>query len=99
MDTPEQQSIAIEAPVKVERGNPRFNVFALLSIFVTIAAWVILSINGEVALGVSIAAFVLSCLGLKAATRTLRNTAITSLVASTVLMVVLAAFLIVLNAL
>ncbi len=99
MDTPDQQTISPAAPettpVKTGRGNPRFNIFALLGILVTIAAWIILSFNGDVALWVSVAGFILGCLGLKASTRTWRNTATTAIVASAVLMVVLAAFLIV----
>ena len=101
MDTPDQHNIptpeAPNATVTVQRGNPRFNIFALLGILATIAAWIILSFNGELAIGVSAGAFILACLGLKASTRTWRNTAITALVASAVLMVVLAAFLIVIR--
>ena len=73
----------------------KYNTFALLSIVFALAGWVILSFEGKLALAVSVISFILGCFGLKASTRTWRNTAITSIVASAVLMVVLSAFLIV----
>lgn len=73
----------------------KFNKFALFAILLAIAAWIILSFNGKIALGVSAAAFLSGCFGLKASTRTWRNTAITAIVASAVLLIVLAAFMIV----
>lgn len=76
-------------------SRAKFNKFALLSILLTLAAWVVLSFDGKIALAISVVAFILGCIGLKSSTRTWRNTAITSLVASAVLMVVLSAFLIV----
>ena len=74
----------------------RYDKFAFLSIILTIAAWIILSFEGRVALAVCVIAFVLGCIGLKSHSRVWKNTAITSLVASSVLMVVLSAFMIVL---
>lgn len=74
----------------------KFNVLALVSIILAIVAWILLSFDGPVALGTSIVAFLCACFGLKASTRSWRNTAITAIVASSVLMVVLTAFLIVL---
>lgn len=74
----------------------RYDKFAFLSIILTIAAWIILSFEGRVALAVCVVAFVLGCIGLKSRSRVWKNTAITSLVASAVLMVVLSAFMIVL---
>ncbi|MDE6240139.1 MAG: hypothetical protein K2M54_09180 [Muribaculaceae bacterium] len=97
MDKQLDQTIAEPAASysEAEDKNKRakFNKFALLAILLAVASWVILSFNGQIALGVSIAAFLSSCLGLKASTRTWRNTAITALVASTVLLIVLAAFM------
>ena len=83
------------APVIKKDSRAKFNKFALLSIILTLAAWVVLSFEGKVALGISVFAFILGCVGLKSSTRTWRNTAITAIVASAVLMVVLSAFLIV----
>lgn len=68
---------------------------AMLSVVVTIIAWVVLSFNGVVALIISALAFTGACFGLKASRRLSRNVAITSIVASSVLMVVVGAFLIV----
>ena len=80
-----------ESPDKNNRV--KFNKFALFAILLAVGAWVILSFNGKVALWVSGAAFLSGCFGLKASTRTWRNTATTALVASGVLLVVLAAFM------
>lgn len=77
-----------EAPAR-----KKFNKFALLGILLAVAAWVILTFNGQVALGFAVVSFICACVGLKASTRTWRNTAITALVASAVLMIVLSAFL------
>lgn len=79
-----------------DKRRRKFNILALVSIVLAFAAWVLLSFDGPVALGTSIVAFFCGCFGLKAATRSWRNTAITAIVASSVLMVVLTAFLIVL---
>lgn len=76
-------------------SRAKYNYFALGGIALAVAAWVVLSFKGEVSLGLSIASFISGCLGLKAATRAWRNTAITAIVSSAVLMVVLSAFLIV----
>lgn len=84
-----------ETTVEQRDSRAKYNKFAFISIVLTIAAWIILTLNGKVALGGSILAFFCGCIGLKSSTRTWRNTAITSIVASAVLMVVLAAFLIV----
>lgn len=88
--TPEQQT----AKTADTQGRSR-NRFALISIIITVIAWVILSLNGIAALCVAVAGFVTACFGLKAATRAWRNTAVTSIVASSVLIVVISAFLIV----
>lgn len=87
---PEQQT----AKTAGTQGRSR-NRFALISIIITVIAWVILSLNGIAALCVAVAGFVTACFGLKAATRAWRNTAVTSIVASSVLIVVISAFLIV----
>lgn len=68
---------------------------AALSAVLALCAWVTLCFNGYAALALGIAAFVSSILGLRAATRAWRNLATTALIASGVIIVVLAAFLIV----
>ena len=75
-------------------GHSR-NRFALISIIITVIAWVILSLNGIAALCIAVIGFITACFGLKAATRAWRNTAVTSIVASSVLIVVVSAFMIV----
>ena len=75
--------------------SKKFRFFALAGIILAVIAWIVLSFDGRVALGICIASFICSCIGLKAKNRTWRNTGITALIASSVLMVVLSAFLIV----
>lgn len=82
-----------ETPAKDPRS--KFNIFAIIGIILTIAAWIILSTDGKVALAVSVVAFIMACIGLKSSTRLMRNTAICSIVASGVLIVVVSAFLVV----
>lgn len=96
-DDRKTDGIADSAPSGVEKSHrSRYDKFAFLSIILTVVAWIILSLEGRVALAVCVAAFVLGCIGLKSRSRVWKNTAITSLVASAVLMVVLSAFMIVL---
>lgn len=89
------EPIAAQSAPSDNHNRAKFNKFALFAILLAIVAWVILSFNGKIALGISVAAFLSACFGLKASTRTWRNTAITAMVASAVLLIVLAAFMIV----
>lgn len=68
---------------------------AAVAAVLAIAAWVVLCFNGYAALGVGLCAFVAACLGLHAHTRPWRNLATTAMIASGVVLVVLAAFLVV----
>lgn len=89
---------AAEAPKAVAAAAPAagwYTWMAALAAVLAIAAWVALCFNGYVALGVGIAAFVAGVLGLHAHTRVWRNLATTALIAAGVILVVLAAFLIV----
>lgn len=90
-DVAAEQTVAGE----VRDSRVKFNYLALTAIIAAFVAWVLLSFNGKIALAVSVFAFVCGCFGLKASTRSWRNTAITAIVASAVLMVVLTAVLIV----
>ncbi len=89
------ENVDAEDDVKTKEPLNVYDKLAMISIVVTIIAWVVLSFNGVVALIVSSLAFVGACFGLKASRRLSRNVAITSIVASSVLMVVVGAFLIV----
>ena len=82
------------APASTD-SRKKYNTFALIAILLTVAAWVILSFEGDIALGVGVVAFVAGCVGLRASSQAWRNAAITSIVASSVLIVVLVAFKIV----
>lgn len=97
MDNQLDQTITEPVAAQGENNNKnsraKFNKFALFAILLAVAAWVILSFDGKIALWVSGASFLSGCFGLKASTRTWRNTATTALVASGVLLIVLAAFM------
>lgn len=86
-----------EAPGQPVAGgeSKRFVWLAVLSIILTIAAWIGGSYNGFVAIAVSAVAIVCGALALKSHRNAVRNTAITSIIAAAVLLVVIAAFFIV----
>ena len=85
-----------EASVAASAPHPTWHTWmAAAGAVLAVGAWIALSFNGYAALGIGIAAFAASCMGLGAHTRPWRNLATTALIASAVIMVVLAAFLIV----
>ncbi len=94
---PQKASATDNKAEQTERPNPRakFGKFAIIGIILAIAAWIVLSFEGRVAWAISIMAIISSCIGLKAPTRTLRNTAITAIIASAVLLIVVSAFLLI----
>lgn len=68
---------------------------AVISITLTIIAWIIGSFSGFAAMGISALAIVAGAFALKSHRHSIRNTAITSIIAAAVLMVIIGAFLIV----
>lgn len=72
---------------------------ALVALIIAVIAWAILLIpnlySGYVSLGVGVLAIIVSIFGLKSKRRGWRDTAITALIAATVLTIVLLAFIIV----
>lgn len=74
----------------------RYRIAAVVSLLAAIAAWLILPVSGKAAIVISAVAVLDACIGLKAKTRLLRNTAITALLASSVLLLVLTAVMAVL---
>ena len=87
------EAVVQEAPSPHEAK--RFVWMAVISILLTIAAWVAGTFSGIVALIISAVAIVVGALALKSHRHAVRNTAITSIIAAAVLLVVIAAFLIV----
>ncbi|MGM9861581.1 MAG: hypothetical protein ACI30W_03210 [Muribaculaceae bacterium] len=79
-----------EAPRRSMRS-----VLAAISMAVTVMAWILLMWNGYAALGLGLAAIVLAVAGIRSRSAGWRNLAITSLIASAVLVIVMVAFLIV----
>jgi len=71
---------------------------AATSIVLTVAAWIAGTFSGVVAMIISASAIIVGAMALKSRRHAVRNTAITSIIASAVLFVVIAAFLIVIYA-
>ncbi len=85
------------APASTPQASRRSvrSMLAAISMVVTIMAWILLMWNGYAALGLGLAAIVLGVVGTRSRSAGWRNLAITSLIASAVLVIVMVAFLIV----
>lgn len=90
---PAQAPEAAEAAAPKESG--RFVWLAVVSLILTVAAWIAVSYNGFAAIAVAAAAILCGALALKSRRHAIRNTAITAIIAAAVLLVVIAAFFIV----
>ncbi len=76
----------------------RSPLLAWISVALTLLAWLFLmTVNGYLAFGVALAAAICGCAAIRGRKRSICNIAITSIIASTVLLVVLAAFVIVIK--
>ena len=102
------EHIDLESPQNIPEENPqpasvqaepaekaRYMTRAIISIVVTVAAWIAANWNGYVAIALSVVAIVVGFMALGSRRHSVRNTAITAIIASAVLLVVLAAFMIV----
>lgn len=94
-DTPQAEPQQEAFEVKTPSEPRRWCWLAICSLVVTVIAWIIANLNGYVALCACAVAIVLGALALKSHRHAVRNTAITSIIAAAVLLVVLAAFMIV----
>ncbi|MGM9851345.1 MAG: hypothetical protein ACI306_04295 [Muribaculaceae bacterium] len=85
------------APASTPQASRRSvrSMLAAISMVVTIMAWILLMWNGYAALGLGLAAIALGVVGTRSRSAGWRNLAITSLIASAVLVIVMVAFLIV----
>lgn len=86
------ESRAVE-PAMHESRN--FVWLAVISMVLTVGAWVCGNFNGIVAICICVAAIVTGAFALKSHRNGVRNTAITSIIAAAVLLVVVSAFLLV----
>lgn len=91
---PEQPADACPA-AKWPCESKRFMWLAIISIVITALSWILAGFNAWLGIGLSVAAVVVGALALKSHRHSIRNTAITSIIAATVLLVVISAFLIV----
>lgn len=89
-----QNDIQPESPQQEEAPAPRPRrlTLAVIAFVVTVAAWIFLPVYYPAALGGGIAALVLSVLALRQPRGASRNLALVSLVASAVVLLVLAVF-------
>lgn len=99
---PEKEEPAVKEPAGADDQPPaparthesrNFVWLAVISIVLTVAAWVAGSFNGIVAICICVAAIVAGAFSLKSRRHGVRNTAITSIIAAAVLLVVISAFL------
>lgn len=95
VETPSAETTPAEAPQPWPSESRRFVWLAIGSILLTILSWICAGANAWVAIGLSAVAVVIGAMALKSHRHSVRNTAITSIIAATVLLVVVAAFLIV----
>lgn len=79
----------------VTRESRNFVWLAIISIVLTLAAWAVGSFSGIAAIAIAAVAIVVGALALKSRRNGVRNTAITSIIAAAVLLVIISAFLIV----
>lgn len=81
-----------------ENGCYRSPALAWISLALTVAAWLTLMFtDGYVAMAVAAAALIVGFLSIRGSSRAIRNIAITAVIASMVLLVVLTAFIIVIK--
>lgn len=103
---PENREIPQETPresvqepeVRTPKEPGRFVTYAIVSIVLTVAAWIAANMNGYVAIACSVAAIVAGAMALRSRRHGVRNTAITAIIAAAVLLVVITAFIIVIFA-
>ncbi len=87
---PEAETMSV---VPAEPG--RYRTLAVVSIAIAILAWVIAGWNGYAAMAAALVSIITGGMALRSHRHAVRNTAITSIIAAAVLLVVLAAFVIV----
>lgn len=91
---PENEALNQEI-TQAPKESRNFVWMAVISIVLTAVAWIIGSYSGTAAIIISASAIVLGALALKSHRHIIRNTAITAIIASAVLLVVIVAFFIV----
>lgn len=89
----EIENAGAEQPAEHESHS--FVWLAVVSILLTVASWISAGWNAWVAIGLCSLAVVVGAFALRSHRHSVRNTAITSIIAATVLLVVVAAFMIV----
>lgn len=87
-----------EKTARNENGCYRSQALAWISLALTVAAWLTLMFtDGYAAMAVAAAALIVGFLSMRGSSRAIRNIAITAVIASMVLLVVLTAFIIVIK--
>ncbi|MDO4319314.1 MAG: hypothetical protein Q4C34_01945 [Bacteroidales bacterium] len=84
-----------KTPAEKVKEPARYRIWAILSIVIAVIAWLIAGWNGYAGLATGVISIVAGALALRSHRHGVRNTAITAIIASGVLVVVLTAFIIV----
>lgn len=85
-----------DAPRETAPAEPgRYCTWAVISILMAVVAWIAANWNGYAAMGASVVSLVFGFMALRSRRHGVRNTAITSIIAAAVLLVVLTAFVMV----
>ena len=91
----------VKPDLQPDSGQPteprRYAWFAVASLLACIAAWIVATIDGFATVAVCVAAIVLGAISLRSRRHIVRNTAITSIIAASILLVVIVAFIITLD--
>lgn len=86
--TPQKEDKTIPAP-----EHRRYAWFAVISLVLCLAAWIVATINGFGAIALGVGSIVFSACALRSHRSIVRNTAITLIIASAVLILVIGAFI------
>lgn len=98
MNTPETPENQPQTDIKPAEPR-RYAWFAVLSLLMCVAAWIAATISGFTTLGIGAVAIVIGACALRSHRHVVRNTAITSIIATAVLLIVVGAFIIALRTL
>ena len=80
--------------LNAEKKEPeRFALFSVISLLTMLGAWVAATASGPLAIGVCVVSIVFGGLSLKSKRHIVRNTSITSIIAASVLLIVVCAFM------
>lgn len=95
-DTTQHNTTADQKETKATAPRPRRVTLAILAFVVTVIGWILLPLTYQITIGAGVLGIILSILALRQPRGGWRNLALVSLVASSVLLLVMAVFAVVL---